>query len=75
MYQRLLKAVVAIALLASIATHAQADTIAGYGARTPAIAIDPTLDRGLVVYEHSGRIYGTFVDNAGRRVAGSEFLV
>lgn len=75
MYKRFLKAIVAIALLSSIATHAQADTIAGYGARTPAIAIDPTLDRGLAVYEHGGRIYGTFVDNAGRSVAGSEFLV
>ena len=75
MYQRLLKAVVAIALLASIATHAQADTIAGYGARTPAIAIDPTLDRGLAVYEDGGRIYGTFVDNTGRRVAGGGFLI
>lgn len=75
MYKRLLKAVAAIALLSSIATHAQADTIAGYGARTPAIAIDPTLDRGLAVYEHGGRIYGTFVDNAGHSVAGSEFLV
>jgi len=75
MYKRLLKALVAIALLSSIAMHAQADTIAGYGARTPAIAIDPTLDRGLAVYESGGRIYGAFVDNAGRRVAGSDFLV
>lgn len=75
MYKRLLKAIVAIALLSAVSLHAHADTIAGYGARTPAIAIDPTLDRGLAVYENGGRIYGAFVDNAGRRVAGSDFLV
>ena len=75
MYKRLLKAIVAICLLSAVVLQAQADTIAGYGARAPAIAIDPTLDRGLAVYENGGRIYGTFVDNAGRRVAGSEFLV
>lgn len=54
---------------------AHADPVGAYGSRTPTVAFDPVADRGLVVYEHSGRIYGKFIDASGRSVVGSEFLV
>lgn len=65
----------AVLMLSFHVVQAHADPVALHGSRTPAIAIDPVRDRGLVVYEYSGKIYGKFVDNAGRSVAGSEFLV
>lgn len=63
------------ALLWCCASHAHADPVGVYGSRTPTVAFDPAADRGLVVYEQGGRIYGKFIDADGRSVVGSEFLV
>lgn len=63
------------ALLWCCASHAHADPVGVYGSRTPTVAFDPAVDRGLVVYEQGGRIYGKFIDADGRSVVGSEFLV
>jgi hypothetical protein len=75
MYKRSRTLLVAIGFSLIVATNASAYPIAALGARTPAIAIDPALDRGMVVYENGGRIYGKFVDNTGRSATGSDFLV
>lgn len=63
------------AVLCGFALGAQADPVGAYGAHTPAVAFDPVADRGLVVYESGGRIYGKFVDNLGHSAVGGEFLV
>jgi hypothetical protein len=75
MYKHLWTLLIAMGLSLIVVTNAHADPIAALGARTPAIAIDPVQDRGMIVYEDGGRIYGKFVDNAGRSAAGSDFLV
>lgn len=74
MYKHVWTSLVAIGLSLIVVTNAYADPIAALGARTPAIAIDPVLDRGMIVYEDGGRIYGKFVDNAGHGIDG-DFLV
>lgn len=74
MYKYLWTSLIAMGLSLIVVANAYADPIAALGARTPAIAIDPVLDRGMIVYEVGGRIYGRFVDNAGRGIAGN-FLV
>lgn len=63
------------AVLCCLASVAMADPVGRYGARTPTVAFDPIADRGLVVYEDGGRIYGKFVDSAGRSAAGGEFQI
>ena len=74
MYKHVWTLLIAMGLSLIVATNAHADPIAALGARTPAIAIDPVLDRGMIVYEDGGRIYGKFVDNAGHGIDG-DFLV
>lgn len=65
-------ALAAFAMLAAV--QAYADPIGIYESHTPAIAFDTANDRGLVVYENGGRIYGRFVNNTGA-IAGSAFQI
>ncbi len=65
-------ALAAWAVLAAVQAHA--DPIGAYESHAPAIAFDTANDRGLVVFESGGRIYGRFVNNSGG-VAGSEFPI
>lgn len=72
---KVIHGLLAAVLLCCGVFEAHADPVAIYGSRTPTVAFDPVADRGLVVYEHGGRIYGKFIDSSGRSVVGSEFLV
>lgn len=70
----LLRAASALALVFAFcsATAQAAEPLGLYGSRTPAIAFDPTNNRGLAIYEYGGRIYGYTVDAEGRPVPGSQ---
>lgn len=75
MQKFLWKPLIAFVLSASVVFQAHADPVGLYGSRTPAIAIDPVRDRGMVVYEYGEKIYGKFVDSSGHGAEGSDFLI